>query len=209
MANLHRTQVKAGRLFFLRTTLKQWVRIMKWDWGNDPPWIHNEQTQVGVLSSAIFLSGGQALLEYSTEKRHRRKWTLGRGDIWFLINYKEYIGEAKTCSPSIGKRGYIRNYWGNLDNATRAIKCVPRISAVTASPPRRLGLLFISPSLSPDVTEIGEKLERWVAEIHRSFYGTATAMAWSFPKEYREFKDEGRYYPGSVLLIRPLRASYL
>jgi len=62
---------------------------------NDAPYWYNERANVSFLAGAIWRCGGMCLEEYASDKTWEKEKYPGRTDIWFYLDGKEYIAEAK------------------------------------------------------------------------------------------------------------------
>lgn len=96
-----------GPLPELEPLLRTWVRLQRkyctaWEW-DDVSWYYNERASLSLFAAAVWMSGGVALEEYSTEKYHtplrsrRLRPYMGRSDLGFRHSRRDFIAEAKPA----------------------------------------------------------------------------------------------------------------
>lgn len=80
------------------------VRYAEEEGQKDFIWRYSERTLVGALAAAVWLSGGVALEEYGGKKQKaNRSNGHGRTDLYFKLDDRKYICEAKHRYIELGK----------------------------------------------------------------------------------------------------------
>ena len=203
--------IYSPRLVCLRPILLRWIRLNqeiagKWYRGNDVPWWYNERASLSVLAGAAWRSKGIAFEEYSDRKRFRSKRAdssfrsyAGRVDIYIEINRHYFIGEAKSCWPTIPTRS--RNQSQYIERFLTAAKRDIRKSRPDGQ--RRLAIVFVSPIVS---RKRKGSIQKHINEFVDQAKDTdADAVAWVFPNTVSNVVDNGRLYPGTAVIIKEVR----
>ena len=189
--------------------LEEWIlateRYCRVCGGYDAPYFYTEQANVGLLSAAVWRSGGISLTEFQSEKgaKHRPKWG-GRVDLWLQAGNIEQVLEAKLLNISMHANREINDVIAqSMDAALKDAKATRGNSDADA-----LGAVFVIPHIA--VSRVGsldnfeEQIEAFIENILQE--NNYHAAAWCFPKEMRydledPFKD-GYLYPGVMMLVR-------
>jgi hypothetical protein len=193
----------------LRRALNEWCklneRIAK-EWGGDVPWWYNERASLSIFAGAISSSGDFAFEEFSNEKRKASPRTSkvhlsykGRVDLYFNIQGKDFIAEAKMCWPRCGRLHPTRQKMIEkfLAHACQDIA----ISAPYGQ--RRLGMLFVAPRWKRNLkAEIDARVDAWISRISAI---DCDAVSWIFPKAASAIHSYGYLYPGVAVLIKEVR----
>lgn len=198
----------------LKKILQKWQGMMKSlanEWApDDVPWWNPERTLVGLFASAVWLCGGQALEEYTTEKKALKRGkpkSWGRGDIWFAMKKRAFLAEAKSNSD-FSLDGDLKLQSIRITNALR----VARKDAVRTrnyGKTKRLGLLFLIPwRLKSKGEPTDTQIRTWLGPVRTI---KNAAIAWTFPRVARQVEaryTDGKdyYYPGVVIIIQRPRA---
>src|ERR1035438_2087767 len=124
----------------------------------------------------------------------------GRCDPFFQFNHRNYITEAEVVWPSLKSR----DLRAQVHNKLRAAKSAARETR-TFRDCRRLAVVFVNPRIAKGSLQEFRDLLRPFVEYLTGLQGCA--VAWTFPKETRTafFKKGEGYYPGSAIILRPLR----
>lgn len=198
-----------------RPVLEHWIeanerycRVSHW---NDIPWGYNERASLSTFAAASWLAGAIALEEYVEDKNPsapsvgKIRRTKGRCDLYvaFRGETKGYILEAKIIWPSLSSKNWERTIIPMLDTAR---KDVQRTRAHSGE--KKLGLLFIIPYILKRKAKFADKSIESLVDFLRSRKDICSA--WTFPKDARDFwwnSEKQRMYPGTAVLIKPLRAT--
>ncbi len=182
--------------------------------GGDAPYFYTEQANVGLLSAAVWRSGGVSLAEFQSEKgaKHRPKWN-GRVDLWLKTATTEQLLEAKMLTISMDARRELADVIvSKLDKALNDAKSSRNNDDVDA-----LGALFVVPYLTvnraqslleSETSDLHEHIEQYVNQVIDT--NNYHAVAWCFPKEMRQYlldyaddlAGSDYLYPGVILLIK-------
>jgi len=183
-------------------TLESWIetttRIARAWQPDDIPWWYNERALVSILAGAVWLAGGIAFEEFSTERRVPGKRTRysGRQDLFIQIGKNGFHAEGKVVwsaasaphaqpSVTIGKA---------LNQACEEIRRTPTYGE------RRLGIVFARPHVRWKYQEsIDSHIERWLEKARQVGY---SCCAWVFPAETRTFGNDRHIFPGVATFIR-------
>ena len=187
-------------------TLESWIEITThiakaWQ-PDDIPWWYNERALLSIFAGAVWLAGGIAFEEFSTEKRVPGKRSggalySGRQDLFIQIGKNEFLAESKilwsaasapSAQPSvtIGKA---------LDQACKEVLRTPPEYGE-----RRLGIVFARPHVRWKYQEsINSHIKRWLEEARQVGY---SCCAWVFPAETRTFGNDRHIFPGVATFIR-------
>ena len=209
---------QAGPLPELTPVLKKWIyanqEYVSRCEGLDAAWWYHERACLSTVAAATWLAGGIALEEYTTTKTQLPDMGTAkisercRCDLFLSIQQKgrarknhDFIVEAKMIWPNINSR----NLHGQIESGIIKVRKddVRRTSNDGYS--RRLAMLFISPWISK------AKLKEW--DGHRNAFvetlqnWQGVAAAWVFTDQVKGLlsKRTGEYYPGTALLVTPLR----
>ena len=198
----------------LKDILEKWIllnrEIAKSWFPKDVPWWYNERAALSIFAGVVWKAGKRnyVLEEYSEEKRKlsnrgkiaRRKYK-GRVDFYFKTEACDFIAEAKICWPGISK--------GNMpdvgNQVSRGIeKACEDIKKSKPYGQRRLAFLFVCPK-TKDKKLLDERISSFVEKIKSNV--ECDAMAWIFPGFARTVRDRDnkKYYPGIVLLIKAVK----
>jgi hypothetical protein len=188
--------------------LDHWVHMNEslaqaWEW-KDCPWWCGEQAAVGLFASAVWLSGGAALSEYSgtkvrrasegTRMRRVRPYE-GRNDLCFVLDKKYYLAEGNYSDHEIGDvNGWLARMDRLLKRACRDVLTCPPDQEL------RLGIVFAAPS-------VYEANESRIDSIVASLQDGVTRLpcedlACVFPERSRVLKWRRYVHPGAVVAIR-------
>ena len=203
--------ITSSHLKNLTPVLKEWKNMIKelaHQWApNDVPWWHTERTLAGLFASSVWRCGGLAIEEYTAEKKVRKRKPIkktGRGDLWFQIENKSFLAEAKKRYRSLD--GKINERSTKMKAGLRkALKDVVRTHRYDKNE-KRLGIYFWVPwRLKSKGEPTDSQIRAWVRELHNI---KNAAIALTFPRMARRVKDKDQsngkwyYYPGVVMLIK-------
>lgn len=190
----------------LYAPLKEWIRLNKliarrWQEEDAIPWWYNERALLGVLTGAIWLTGGIAFEEYSEAKRSAADLTSvgGRVDLLFQVRSgSQFMAEAKRTEVPITRSAHQLE---RLDNTMRkAVIDAGRNEPDGSS--TRIAIAFATPYMSVQRKE--EFRTNRVREFVESFDDLDyDAIAWTFPKLRKlPVSESGHVCPGIVLWIK-------
>jgi hypothetical protein len=179
---------------------------------SDAPWWFNERAALSTVAAASWLAGGIALEEYMAPKVSPRA-TSGklnnrfRCDLFLSFkksarrgNNHNFITEAKIIWPKLNSPKLAQLVDRGIDAVRRDAR-----RTLNDGYSRRLGILLISPWLPRSGMEDWQDHAHRLMDVLMSLKGTA--VAWVFARDPRKllWRDKGEYYPGSALVISPLR----
>jgi len=185
--------------------LEEWIlateRYCRVCGGNDAPYFYTEQANVGLLSAAVWRSGGISLTEFQSLKgaKHRPKWG-GRVDLWLHLGDTEQMLEAKLLNISMHANREINDVIAQkMTEALKDAKATRGNSKADA-----LGAVFVIPRIAVSrVGSLEEQIEAFIENI--LLENNYHAAAWCFPKEMRyDLEDpfeDGYLYPGVMMLL--------
>jgi hypothetical protein len=202
-------------LVTLRPALHKWIELnrrladrwVKRD--HDVPWWYNERALLGLFSTAIWLSGGVSLEEYSDAKRALSKkgrpteasYT-GRTDLYFETKNKQscaFRAESKryglAATTMKDQRQKLRE---RFKHVRRDIGQAPSEKEM-----RRLALLFVAPRITCRHSANIGKAVKW--SIDQASDLRPDAMAWVFPKIGKYGCWEKYQFPGVLILIKEVK----
>ncbi len=163
---------------------------------------YNERANISVLAGAIWKSKDWfALEEFRVDKKSRRTFK-GRSDLWFLLNNKHYIAEAKQLWISLTNKKIDRNQkiQKKLNEAIQDAEKTKNGVMKYYKPDYTLGIVFIVPYIAENkIKEIDDRLKLLIDNIKKNI--EYDLMAYCFPNHFLQ-GDTGYYYPGVVLVIR-------
>lgn len=187
----------------LKPIIEEWQRInskyCNKNKGKDALYWYNERASLSTLVGAIWLSGGTALEEFSSQKMSNRRKKTGRTDLWFEWQNKKYLIEAKQDSSLSLSSSIILKRIKNIltkEACDDAKKSLPRERLM------RIGLVFASPYLHKSKRkELGNKIEDFKTNLEQMCRADKSIFcACSFPNSARDLKYKDYYYPGAVLI---------
>lgn len=206
---------KPGPFPRFRPVLEQWIeanerycRVSHW---KDIPWGYNERASLSTFAAAFWLAGAIALEEYVEEKHPgvsltgTKQRSKGRCDLYvaFRGEPKGYILEAKIIWPSLSSKNWERTIVPMLNTARKDVH-----RTRVHSGEKKLGLLFVIPYILKSKAKFADRSIGSFVDFLRSRKDICSA--WTFPKDAREFRwrsEKERMYPGTAVLIKPLRAT--
>ncbi len=166
--------------------------------GEDAPFVYTERANIGLLAGAAWRCGWIALEEFQYKKgfRNKPKWN-GRADLYLGSERTEEMIEAKFS-------------WLSLSSPKNAPKRAASVlaAAIKASRETRgadadlkcLAVAFLPVWLPADhrgdlETQINSTVDELkdASEFH--------ALAWCFPKEYRQIENSAKNYTPGVIMI--------
>lgn len=197
----------------LENLLWKWILLNRemikfWD-GKDCPWWYNERASISTFAGAVWNAGGIVLEEYASRKRKGRRNALGRCDLYFTIEHKEYVAEAKQWWLNAGSRAR------HMDVNVR--KCLDE--ACEDSKQNRpehqggetiIGIAFIVPRIPQSDLEnevVGERIKEVQDVLIEIAKKEKCALAWVFPRGSRklEAEDDNYIYPGAAVMIKQVQ----
>jgi hypothetical protein len=205
---------EAGPLPELAPLLREWIRAnavyVEQCEDTDAPWWFNERAALSVVAAAAWLAGGIALEEYAAPKartgaQQRFSGERTRCDLFVSFRKKgraggnhNFITEAKIIWPELDSPKLAQLVDQGIDKVRRDAR-----RTLNDGYSRRLGILLVSPCL----TRVGmddwrEHALRFV-KVLKALDGVA--VAWFFAKQPLLWRGKREYYPGSALVISPLR----
>ena len=158
---------------------ERYCRVMD---GGDAPFLYGERALVGILAGAAWRCGRISLEEFQYEKGYvnKPKW-LGRADLYMASEDSEELVEAKFRSRSLNSKDLAFVAEEALKEAcTDAGKTRGREDGITA-----IGITFLSVSLPSGARRgaaVESKIENAISTLCDS---NCHAIAWSFPKQFR------------------------
>lgn len=198
-------KVDPGPLKILEDLLWEWTwlnRDMARSWGwKDCPWWCNERASISTLAGAAWNSRGVALEEYASKKREGHQESLGRCDLYFRLEGKGYIAEAKHCWLRAGVRADnmpIRI----LKYLTSACKDVKKNAPSLYRNETLLGIAFIVPRIPSEYEyeAVGNQIKSVQEALIMIAKEQKCALAWIFPRGARGMaaEDDDYIYPGRL-----------
>ncbi|HAT49187.1 MAG: hypothetical protein HQL07_09270 [Nitrospirae bacterium] len=182
--------------------LEMWPKVIE-DYSiavpGDAAYFYTEQTSVGNLLAAAWMSGSVGVVEFQHKKgvKYRRKWS-GRCDLYLATSKDEFLVEAKHSVVSLNSS----NQWsdvidGVLDKALADAKNTSGTHGYIS-----IGVAFFCltmPQSKQDDME--DKINELVEYLQKNHYD---AVAWCFPKQNRDilFDDETMFYPGTFMIVK-------
>lgn len=191
----------------LRPAIKKWLYIIERyckEVKGDAPYWYTERALVGTFATAVWLTRGISLEEYSTKKGKRRgrgmeRWS-GRADIWIYpgLGKKKFphghILEAKHFWPIIGSRARLRELPKKCKKLLREARKSARHVQESG---QHWGLTFITPRLrKKEEKHIDDCIKKFISQLKK----VDADIAWIFPARDLTFKNW--IYPGVAMLIR-------
>jgi hypothetical protein len=200
------------KLLNLHGILDKWTDIAtdvgrKWNKIGDVPWWYNERADLSHFAGAVWLTGGEAMEEFSDEKRKIGKttWRLhgsykGRVDLFFETpNGSDYYLECKSLWSGATRpnKNTVERVEEWLDWACKDVKKFHPHRG------RRLGMVFVKPYIkrSPGA-DVKSLVSDWLW-LFDDF--DCDAMAWSFPLSCKCGKSSEYFCPGVVIFIKEFR----
>jgi hypothetical protein len=194
--------------------LREWIRAnaayVEQCEDSDAPWWFNERAALSVVAAAAWLAGGIALEEYTAPK-HRTGAKLGssgeRTRCDLFVSFKKdvrvggnhnFICEAKIIWPKLDSPKLAQRIHQGIDTVRRDTQ-----RTLNDGYSRRLGILLISPWMTRGGKDDWREYALRFVEVLKSLDGVA--VAWFFAKQPLLWRGRGEYYPGSALVISPLR----
>jgi hypothetical protein len=121
--------------------------------GEDCVYWYNENAVTSLLAGSIWKAGGIAFQEFNCQ----REEGLGRADLWFQLDGKPYLVEAKIIYPTSAK--------GVNDRASKALGAAEaQVLGVTNDKGTRVALCFVSPKISQRgrsaSEDVGKEMEK-------------------------------------------------
>lgn len=197
----------------LKELLWEWTWLNRemaksWKW-KDCPWWYNERASISTLAGAVWSAGGIALEEYASRKRRGSGNSHGRCDMYFCMEHKEYVAEAKQCWLNAGSQA------GDMSVPVKDCIVQACNDAKNNRPDLQggealLGITFVVPRIPQSDLEnevVGERIKK----VQDTLLGFARkercALAWIFPRNSRTLKakDDNYLYPGTAVLIKQVR----
>lgn len=208
---MQKRKLQSTRNSNIKSIIKRWTNLIDAftkelaPYGDAPFW-YNERTNLGILAGAVWQNGGYVLEEISIQNDFRDKKTTGRADCCFRWMGQNYIIESKQYWPPFS----IKNF-KLTENLNRKFDDIDKQIHKYAAPDEQLwGMIFVVPSLP-------KKQKNYVGEYIRNFTKSLInykklnrdiSLAYVFPQSARElvYEEEGRIYPGVVLVGKDLGA---
>lgn len=201
--------VRRKGLRSLRHILQKWIEVhaaysKRENWKDSIWWCH-ERPNIAALATAVWLSGGTALEEYSTRKLRKRGQSAGRCDVFFRTK----IGKAYACEAK--QRWFAGGM--TLEQGSEAVENCFKAAEEDAGSlhPKegeKLAICFVTLDLPPKTDQASA--EKSIANLIEILTSTkADAIAWCFPPKARllRWKKNRHYYPGVAMLIRKVISS--
>ena len=198
---------------FLEKVLKKWLNVIEtiakeWDW-EDVPWGYTERALLSTFAAAIWKTGGFAFEEYSTEKRSIKKkggikgnLYAGRCDLYFKIEKREFVVEAKHVWSSAGEKSAntVLKIREAINAASKAVK------KIKSDEEGRIAIVFAAPYIpTSQKAEIKQLLKNWVKKIEEISKVECLNVAWTLPiRELNKDTKERWLYPGIAILIKKI-----
>jgi hypothetical protein len=207
---------KAGPLPELAPMFRRWIRanLVYVDQceDTDAPWWFNERAALSTVAAASWLAGGIALEEYTAPKvppgaNPRALSNRSRCDLFLSFKRSarrgdnhNFITEAKIIWPKLDSPKLAQLVAQGVDKVRRDTR-----RTLNDGYSRRLGILLISPWLDRAAMDEWRGHALGFVKVLRSLEGVA--IAWVFAPNPWKLLWRGRreYYPGSALVITPLR----
>jgi hypothetical protein len=193
----------------LAPVLKKWIVVNetynkseKW---RDAIWWCNERANIGAFAAAVWLSGGVALEEYITRKKHKGSERAGRCDLSFRFtkNGDKFACEAKYLLLPLGgtlENKIKRQIEGNIAKAVKDARKLDK------SEGRKLAFCFIVPRFSP--TKKRPAIKRALIKLTSMLQEMRLdAIAWFFPKRTKDLRwTTNVCCPGVMLVVKTVHA---
>jgi hypothetical protein len=167
--------------------------------GRDCPYWYSERPHVGLLASAVWLSGGTALEEYGTHKTKNYKLKRGRCDLGIRTSMAGFECEAKrlwlnVVSPAEVLARKVK------DEVKRAVKDVTKLKSK-----KGLALCFITPVVRESkFKELYIHCDEFIKSVRNN--SCWHALIWIGVKKglnKRQIFFSGKFfYPGLLLAIK-------
>jgi len=203
---------RPGPIPGLTPVLKKWIYVnneyTKRCNGNDAPWWNNERSCMSLVAVAAWLAKGIAIEEYATTKTDgpgEAKNDRCRADLFISLPNGsardiDLIIEAKICWPTLAGQATRQAIADKVEEARKDARRTLR-----GDGEHRAGAVFVTPRLIASRKQELPLLTKQFVEVLYTF--TDCAVAWTFPAEASGLyaKKYDSYYPGSALLLKPLR----
>jgi hypothetical protein len=159
----------------------------------DAAYWYNERATLSSFVGALWRTGAVALEEYRCSRHFGGQPVAGRADLWFLLDRREYVVEAKQSWPP-RPRTLLARAEVLFDSATA------QLHADLDGGSSRVALLFVVPRLARQPDD-GAFADEWIQAASQI---KADVRAWYFPTTTRTLKSQrwSRFYPGVLLLAR-------
>jgi len=186
---------------FWEKLLNKWIKLInKMDeelGSNDVPYWYGERALTGLLASAAWgLSGGWSLEEFIAKRRTKNK--NGRGDLWLADNTAKVTMEAKVVYPKRDVNSAIIKIENALDKASQQLMKLDSEYRVGVP----FSVCYVVPNpLEKVYLEQGKSDESLLDLIYDHFVIMSVAIA-IYDTSDKQIKDDGRIYPGIVLIAR-------
>lgn len=182
----------------LKKVLDQWlanVEAYAQQWEEYASYYESERATVGLLASAVWQAGGQALTEVSQKKSCEGEGKNGWADLWLWMGDTEYYCEAKQRDIPLGDV----NRYGSLVKGllVEVDEAVDELVLDTGKDQKKVGLLFLNPTVSEGHDDINGLIEEFITHILR-LQNQFSFCAFTFPGNRPVW--EKKYYPGVCLL---------
>jgi len=191
-------EIRDQELKMLNRVFKKYIDLTEKycrDFKNDAPYWYNERASVSFFAGAIWKCGGMVLEEYSSNKIWEGARYPSPIDIWFMLDGKQYIAEAKF--------GFVRLQKGQEKKAIewvqRLIKSALSDVQLIPEPAQiKIGLAFVVPYLKRGNHNTDKRIDNFLMLIKSGLeYDAIVAV---FPDATRNLADQGDLYPGVIIL---------
>lgn len=204
-----------GRRAKMEPILRSWTSIIKSfsdsnRYKGDHLYWYNERASLSSFAGAFYSQKNKsnscfALEEYrETKGRGRGKWN-GRVDMWFNLDNKDYVVEAKQNWISITNKLEIKRITKSISTSLREAKDDATKSAQVNDGISPIGISFIVPYCKKKEhdgfnDETGKKINEIINVIENDI--DCFGCAYVFPENGLLTENMGGYiYPGVILLM--------
>ena len=167
---------------------------------DDVPYWYGERTLTGLLAAAAWRRrDGWALEEFAGRRGKRLRTTSGRGDLWLGLGPQTYTIEAKVKWLSSGGEQALKVARAGLKAAAEQLW---KLSAAYRSG-TLLAICYLVPCpMGGRAYSATAKQVEVVSRVRRTFVGSRSMVATYYPRWEPPEDDEGRVYPGVILIGR-------
>jgi hypothetical protein len=145
----------------------------------DAGYWYNERATLSSFVGALWRAGAVALEEYRCSRHFGGQPVTGRADLWFLLDGREYVVEAKQSWPA-RPRTLLARAEVLFDSATA------QLHADLDGGSSRVALLFVVPRLTRQPDD-GEFAKEWIQAASQI---KTDVRAWHFPTTTRTLKSQ-------------------
>jgi hypothetical protein len=167
---------------------------------DDVPYWYGERPLTGLLAAAAWRQrGGWALEEFAGRRGKRLKTTSGRGDLWLGVGPRTYTIEAKVKWLSSGADHALKYAREAL---TAAREQLWKLSA-SYRDGTLIAICYLVPCpMAGRAYATTSRQVEILSAVRRHFVGSRSIVASYYPRWESAEDDDGRMYPGVILIGR-------